>query len=439
MLRFATLLHPQPSNRGNMEIKRLLSSITVRLQSTCIFLSVVGVAFGVKSYWHIREKFGIEASEPFYEDLLLQVGAALVVNIIVALVLYQVVTKPIKVLGETMRALTQNKLDVPVPYIKQSTEIGSMARKVEVFKNNAIEKVELERNQQENEKRMQAEKKKAMQDLANNFENRVQSIINEVISTVTGLKSTSQEMSSAIDNANNKASTVAQTAEATSHNVNSVASSVEEMSATVREVANQITHSTQSVKEAVQAKDRANQVSETLEQAATKIGEIVELILAIAGQINLLALNATIESARAGEAGKGFAVVANEVKSLANQTTKATDDISNQVVNIQSVSKQVIQSLATINDAIHEVDELSSSISESIRQQTAATNEIAQNMVSAAQRTTQISTDIVDVRQASGVATESSQRVLDAVSVLSSQANKLQQEVGSFLREVKTA
>lgn len=422
-----------------MEIRRLLSSITVRLQSTCIFLSVVGVAFGVKSYWHIREKFGIEASEPFYEDLLLQVGAALLVNIIVALVLYQVVTKPIKVLGETMRALTQNKLDVPVPYIKQSTEIGSMARKVEVFKNNAIEKVELEKKQQENEKRMQAEKKKAMQDLANNFENRVQGIINEVISTVTGLKSTSQEMSSAIDNANNKASTVAQTAEATSHNVNSVASSVEEMSATVREVANQITHSTQSVKEAVQAKDRANQVSETLEQAATKIGEIVELILAIAGQINLLALNATIESARAGEAGKGFAVVANEVKSLANQTTKATDDISNQVVNIQSVSKQVIQSLATINDAIHEVDELSSSISESIRQQTAATNEIAQNMVSAAQRTTQISTDIVDVRQASGVATESSQRVLDAVSVLSSQANKLQEEVGSFLREVKTA
>jgi methyl-accepting chemotaxis protein len=439
MLRFATLLHPQPSNRGNMEIRRLLSSITVRLQSTCIFLSVVGVAFGVKSYWHIREQFGIEASQPFYHDLLMQVGAALVVNIIVALVLYQIVTKPIKVLGETMRALTQNKLDVGVPYVNQSTEIGSMARKVEVFKNNAIEKVELEKKQQENEKRMQAEKKKAMQDLANNFENRVQGIINEVISTVTGLKSTSQEMSSAIDNANNKASTVAQTAEATSHNVNSVASSVEEMSATVREVANQITHSTQSVKEAVQAKDRANQVSETLEQAATKIGEIVELILAIAGQINLLALNATIESARAGEAGKGFAVVANEVKSLANQTTKATDDISNQVVNIQSVSKQVIQSLATINDAIHEVDELSSSISESIRQQTAATNEIAQNMVSAAQRTTQISTDIGDVRQASGVATESSQRVLDAVSVLSSQANKLQEEVGSFLREVKTA
>lgn len=422
-----------------MAITRLLHSLSLRLQLTCIFLSLVGIAFGVKSYLHVKRDYGYEASLPYFNDLMLQIGVSVVVNVIVALVLYQIATKPIKVLGETMRAVTQNELDVEVPYVKQQTEIGSMARKVDIFKKNAIEKVELEKKQKENEIRAREEKKKAMHDLAGSFESRVQGIINEVITTVSNLKSTSEEMSAAIDNANKKASIVAQTAEATSQNVNNVASSVEEMSSTVREVAGQINNSNESVKEAVQAKERANQVSETLEVAATKIGEIVELILAIAGQINLLALNATIESARAGEAGKGFAVVANEVKSLANQTTKATDDISNQVVNIQSVSKQVIQSLATINDAIHEVDELSTSISEAIRQQTTATNEIAQNMVTAAQRTTQISTDIGEVRQASDVATSSSQRVLESVGTLSTQANKLQQEVGAFLREVKSA
>jgi len=422
-----------------MAIKRIYSSLSARLQATAIFLSFVGVFFGIKTYLHVKRDFGQEAAISFWNDLMLQIGVALVVNVIVAVVLYKITSKPIKVLTETMRLLTENKLDVYVPYVDRATEIGSMARKVEIFKKNAIEKVALEARQKEAEAAALVEKKKAMEDLANRFEFQVQVIIEQVVEEVEKVKALSEQMSDIIARNSDKTHAAVGTAEYTSQNVNTVASAAEEMSSSVREMAEQIQKSNSSVKAAVEANGEARRVAALLGDAAEKVGAIVSLIQTIAEQINLLALNATIESARAGEAGKGFAVVANEVKNLAAQTAKATDEISSQVVNIQGVAKEVVGALTTINQSIAEVDAYSSSISSAINQQSAATDEIAQNIAGAATRTQQISADIMEVNAASDTATECASNAMAAVATLVAGTEKLQAAMDGFLKDVRAA
>lgn len=422
-----------------MSFSKLFASLSLRLQATAIFLSFVGIVFGVKSYLHVKQDFGAQAAELFYSDLILQIGVSIVLNILVAIVLYQITTKPIKNISEVMRKLTQNKLDVTVPYAAQATEIGEMARMVEIFKKNALEKVALEQRQKETEKQAQVDKKKAMNDLANRFEFQVQVIIEEVMNEVEKVKTLSEKMSGIIQGNSSKTGAAANSAEHTSRNVSTVASAAEEMSSSVREVANQINRSSHSVKAAVTANQSANSVAAMLGSAANKIGEIVHLIQSIAGQINLLALNATIESARAGEAGRGFAVVANEVKMLATQTGKATDEIASQVVNIQEVAKQVMSALGTISSSISQVDEYSTQIAAAMSQQSAATDEIAQNIASAATRTQQISSDIVDVNAASTTAAECASSALEAVNVLVGNTERLNAAMETFLADVRAA
>lgn len=422
-----------------MAYKRLYSSLSARLQATAIFLSFVGVAFGIKTYLHVKREFGEQAAYTFYYDLMLQIVVALVVNVVVAVVLYRITTKPIKHLSDTMRRLTEDDLKVQVPYTDRSTEIGTMAKMVEIFKKGAIEKHELEAHQKEMEETARIEKKKAMEGLADRFEFQVQVIIEEVVEEVSKVRSLSEQMSAIVAKNTSRTHAAVTTAEHTSQNVNTVASAAEQMSSSVREVAEQIEKSNHSVKAAVDANSEARRVAALLGEAAEKIGEIVNLIQTIAEQINLLALNATIESARAGEAGKGFAVVANEVKNLASQTGRATDEISGQIVNIQEVAKQVVEALTMINQSIAQVDAYSGTIALSISQQSAATNEIAQNIAGAASRTQQISADIMEVNAASDTATECAANAVAAVAVLVSGTEKLQRAMEGFLKDVRAA
>ncbi|MFM9890366.1 MAG: methyl-accepting chemotaxis protein [Rickettsiales bacterium] len=422
-----------------MSISRFFSSLSARLQAVAIFLSFVGVAFGVKTYYHVMREFGDEAAQTFYHDLLLQIGAALLVNAVVAVVLYQITTRPIKNLSDVMRRLTDGELELEIPYVTQQTEIGSMARKVEVFKQNAIQKVALERQQKESDSLTRAEKKKAMEELATRFEMQVQVIIDVVVAEVAKVRQLAEQMNQIIQQNSGKTSAAATDAEHTSRNVNTVATAAEQVSSSVREVADKIQQSSLSVKSAVAANEGASKVAALLGQAAERVGQIVSLIQSIAGQINLLALNATIESARAGEAGKGFAVVANEVKNLANQTDTATQEIATQVVNIQDVARQVMGALSSISESITQVDSFAVSISSAIEQQRSATDDIAHNISGAASRTQKISHDILEVNAASGTASTCAEQAMEAVQVLSANTTRLQAAMGSFLADVRAA
>ena len=223
-----------------MSITRLFSSLSARLQAVAIFLSFVGVGFGVKTYYHVLRQFGPDAAQTFYHDLLWQIGAALVVNAVVAVVLYQITTRPIKNLTDVMRRLTDGELALEIPYITQQTEIGSMARKVEVFKQNAIQKVALERQQKESENQRRAEKKKAMEELATRFEMQVQVIIDVVAAEVAKVRQLAEQMNQIIQQNSGKTGAAATDAEHTSRNVNTVATAAEQVSSSVREVAEKI-------------------------------------------------------------------------------------------------------------------------------------------------------------------------------------------------------
>lgn len=345
--------------------------------------------------------------------------------------------KPQRSLIKAMQDITNGKLDIKIIGDKRNDEIGEISKTVAIFRENAVKKIELEENQKRQELLAAEEKKKAMEDLATKFESRVQGIISTVSSAATQLYSTSDSMTKIMSEASLKANSVSSASEEAAHNVNAVASATEEMSASVSEIAQQITKSTSAVKLAVAEMQKADQTSKMLEDATNRIGEIVDLIQDIAGQINLLALNATIESARAGEAGKGFAVVANEVKSLANQTTTATDEIASNIGSIQEVSKQVIHALGSIKSAIENVDSIASAISAAVEEQSAATNEIASNMGTAASKTSEINNDIGGVSAASTKANESANQVLGAAKMLSVESEKLNSEVATFLSEIR--
>lgn len=347
------------------------------------------------------------------------------------------VTGPIRTLQRAMSDITEGRLDTPVAGQEHHDESGEMARRVETFRTNALKMRELEEEQKRAAIRAEEEKVRARQDLAGRFEARVQGIIQTVAAAATELYQTSESMSGMIGNASIKADSVARASGETSQNVQNVASAVEEMSASVREISQQIQRSVAAVDSVVTEMDRADQISKLLEEATQRIGQIVELIQTIAGQIDLLALNATIESARAGEAGRGFAVVAGEVKNLASQATGATKDISANIASIQDVSAQVIGVLKSIKGATENVKEISSRIAAAVEEQSAVTNEIASNMARAATGTGEINSGIGEVNQASQSASSSASQTRDAARMVSEEAEKLSQEVSSFLTEIR--
>jgi methyl-accepting chemotaxis protein len=336
-----------------------------------------------------------------------------------------------------MQELSKDNLKIEVSGTHRQDEIGDIARSVAVFKDHAIEAEAIQAKQEEMEVQAKIEKRKAMENLANQFESEVQGIIQSVAAAATELYQTAESMTSTIRTAGQKVHSVASASENASHNVQSVASASEEMTASIAEVAQQINKSTQAVKMAVEEVEKADHTSVQLGEAVQRIGNIVELIQGITEQINLLALNATIESARAGEAGKGFAVVANEVKTLAGQTSKATDEISAQVTEIQNVAKLVIASLNTVKDSILKVDGYASAISAAAEEQSSTTKSISSNMQHAAQGTTTITTDIISIRDASDHATNASSQVVDAARMLSTQAETLSSQVVQFVQNIR--
>ena len=383
-----------------------------------------------------------KAANSAYHTSLIVTGligaAALSILIFAVMTTTRRVVRPLGAMTAAMGKLAEGDTTVEVPARGQQDEIGEMAAAVQVFKDNAIERVRLEAAQQE-EQAAKERRAEAVDALVRNFDADISAILRTVAAAATELDSTAQGMSATAEESAQKATNVAAASEQASSNVQTVASASEELSASIQEIAQQVQRSQQIAQKASSEAKRTDGTVKGLVAAAQKIGEVVELINSIASQTNLLALNATIEAARAGEAGKGFAVVASEVKSLATQTGKATDEIAQQIQAVQGISNDAATAIGEIAKIIEQVEEIATTIASAVEEQGAATGEIARNVQQAAAGTTEVSSNIVDVTQAAGQTGAAATQVLGAASELSQQSEMLKTKVETFLAEIRAA
>jgi methyl-accepting chemotaxis protein len=366
-------------------------------------------------------------------------GVALLLGGLIAFFVGRSIVKPVSGMTDAMQKLAGGDNEVEIPGRANTDEIGSMAKAVEVFKQNAIERIRLEAEQLETEKRSATQRKAEMMKLADTFQAAVGNIIDTVSSASTELEAAATTLTKTAETTQSLSGAVAAASEEASANVNSVASASEEMSGSVNEIARQVQESSRIANEAVaQAKKTDARIAE-LSQAANRIGDVVKLITGVAEQTNLLALNATIEAARAGEAGRGFAVVASEVKALAGQTAKATEEISTQIAGMQAATQDSVAAIKEIGNTIGKISEIAATIAAAVEEQGAATQEISRNVQQAAQGTAEVATNITSVNRGASETGSASAQVLSSAQSLSSESNHLKTEVDKFLHTVRAA
>ncbi len=364
-------------------------------------------------------------------------GAGLLIGIILSWLLSRSITKPLGDITLALKTLASGDRTSNIPGTQRSDEIGDMARSAEVFKKNASEIERMATEQQAQKVTAAAAQRAAMNQTADAFEAKVGSLVSMLSSGATEMQATAESMSTIATQTNQRAATVAAAAEQASAGVQTVASAAEELTASIHEIGRQVSQSSRITGRAVDDARRTDTIVRALANAAQKIGDVVQLITGIAAQTNLLALNATIEAARAGDAGKGFAVVASEVKSLANQTSKATEEIGSQIAQIQSATSEAVQAIQAIGVTINEVSEISSNIAAAVEQQGAATAEIARNVQQTAVSTQAVTDTISGVSQAANDTGAAAGEVLGAASGLSQQAAQLTNEVNSFVAGIR--
>jgi methyl-accepting chemotaxis protein len=363
----------------------------------------------------------------------------LAIAVLLALLLGRSLARPLSAITAVMSRLSEGNTTITIPGAARHDELGAMARAVHVFKDSMIETERLKSEQEASKAQAEAQRRAAVLDLADRFESSVGSIVKGVAESATALQSTAQTMADTSEAATQQSSDAATAADEATANVQSVASATEELSATTGAISQQVLSSSELIRNAVLQARQSNEQVRGLTAAAARIGDVVKIINHIAGQTNLLALNATIEAARAGDAGKGFAVVATEVKALANQTAKATEEIGQHIRAIQEATQHSAASIQGIAETISRVDDSATKIASTVEEQGIATRDIARNVGQAAQYTQQVATNIFGVSEAASQTGASAAQVLAAAGDLSVNGVRLQKQVATFLEGVRAA
>jgi len=389
------------------------------------------------------EAYTARLSSVAFREMLTELGllitCLLVVCTAVGVIIFQV-TRPLAALSGAMRELADGNFDVVLPGLGRRNEVGDMAEAVEMFKVRATEKSRLEAEAKHAEETSSsAQRRRDRHKLADDFQATAGAIIEIVSSTSTELEAAANTLTKSAETTQSLSGTVASASEQASANVQSVASATEEMTSSVNEIARQVQESSKIAAQAVQQAEKTDARIGELSQAAGRIGDVVKLITAIAEQTNLLALNATIEAARAGEAGRGFAVVASEVKALAAQTGKATEEIGTQIASMQAATQESVTAIKEISGTIGRMSDIATLIAAAVEEQGAATQEISRNVTQAAHGTAQVATNITDVSRGASDTGMASSQVLSSAQALSRESGRLKSEVEKFVRTVRAA
>ncbi|MFY8106129.1 MAG: methyl-accepting chemotaxis protein [Elstera sp.] len=377
------------------------------------------------------------SAQDLRQTLIVLLISVIMLTVLIVIATQRGIVPPLTLMTEAMTQLANGKLNIKIPALERTDEVGRMAAAVQVFKDNAERVQAMELEAEERNQRLEDEKRLAMTNMANEFEESVAAIVTSVSNAAQHMRSSAEHLSSTASQALTQTHTVAEAAEQGSQNVQTVASAAEELTSSIQEISRQVTEATRVAQQAVTEAGTTDAGVQKLATAAVKIDDVVRLIQAIAEQTNLLALNATIEAARAGEAGRGFAVVANEVKALASQTAKATEDIQAQIGAIQRESSHSVKAIQSVSVIISSISDITAAVAAAVEQQGAATREITRNVQQAADGSRLVSDNITAVRSTAEATGASAAEVLTVAGDLSHQAAFLQSAVQSFVARVR--
>ncbi len=373
----------------------------------------------------------------------MQAGLAIPLIVVCVIVLGAMVgrsiARPVVAMTRAMTQLANGNMEIVPPGLGRKDEVGAMASAVQVFRDNMVEAERLRAEQAEAEKRVASSKRVTMNKLADEFQAAVGNVVDLVSSASTELEAAARTLTASAGTTQTLSTTVAAASEQASVNMHSVATATEELANSVGAIMRQVQESSHIATDAVHQAQQTDARMNALSKASARIGEAVKIITAIAEQTNLLALNATIEAARAGDAGKGFAVVAAEVKALAAQTAKATDEIGQQIAGIQTATQELVAYSQQINTTINRISEIATMIASAMEQQGSATQMIARNVQQAAAGTTQVATNITEVNRGASETGSASAQVLSSAQDLSTESVRLKSEVEKFLAKVRAA
>lgn len=365
------------------------------------------------------------------------IGALLVLALTMLLV--RSVTRPLRSVTDTLTSLAEGNPNVEIAHVDRHDEIGSIARTIGVFKTNSLERRRLETERKTAEAEAVQQRKKELQSFVDEFQSNVGGIIDKVLHSSGEFESAARNLTQTARSTAHLSKASAEASTQASEHVRNAAAASEELTGSIAEISRRVQESNGIAANAVKQAAETDERMAELSRAGDRIGDVVKLITSIAEQTNLLALNATIEAARAGEAGRGFAVVAQEVKNLAGQTAKATDEISSHIVNMQSATQESVSAIKVIGQTIEHINEIATSIAAAVDQQGAATQEIARSVQAAATVTTEVAVNVGEVADGANQTGTTADDILVSAQALSGESLHLQSEVGRFLDGVRAA